>query len=293
MKKTVTMSAYAKINLFLDVKSVRADGYHNIESVMQSISLCDKVTVTVDSSDLSGTVSVSCTDPNVPVDDSNICRKAVIKFFEYCGEPVCRTEIHIEKNIPMQAGLGGGSSDAAAVIAALNNLMGVFLDSEELCNIASNVGSDVPFCIVGRTQYCTGTGDMLRPLSLLPDCKFVVAKGSESVSTAEAYKDIDSVPNIGRDDTAAAFCSGDISVIADSCENIFEKTVKLKEVDEIKDIMKQCGALCACMTGSGSAVFGIFTKNASAAGCADRLKNMGFFAVTADPLHNGVMQATV
>ena len=285
MKKTVTMCAPAKINLFLDVKELRGDGYHNIESVMQSISLCDKVTVTVDTDSSTGNITVTSLDSNVP---ANICSKAVRKFFEYCGEPVHDTDIYIEKSIPMQAGLGGGSSDAAAVIAALNNLLGVFLDSEELCNIASNVGSDVPFCIVGRTQYCTGKGDMLRPLPLLPDCKIVVAKGSGAVSTADAYKNIDSVPPLNNEKIASAFCSEDINAIAASCGNIFEKTVNLPEIGEIKGIMKECCALCSCMTGSGSAVFGIFTKNASAAGCADRLKAMGYFAAAADPVPYGV-----
>lgn len=288
MKRTVTMCAPAKINLFLDVKELRGDGYHNIESVMQSISLCDKVTVTVDTDSSTGNITVTSSDSNVPVNEDNICSKAVRKFFEYCGEPVHDTDIYIEKNIPMQAGLGGGSSDAAAVIAALNNLLGVFLDSEELCNIASNAGSDVPFCIVGRTQYCTGKGDMLRPLPLLPDCKIVVAKGSGAVSTADAYKNIDSVPPLNNEKTASAFCSEDINAIAASCGNIFEKTVNLPEIGEIKGIMKECGALCSCMTGSGSAVFGIFTKNASAAGCADRLKAMGYFAAAADPVPYGV-----
>lgn len=288
MKKTVTMCAPAKINLFLDVKELRGDGYHNIESVMQSISLCDKVTVTVDTDSSTGNITVTSLDSNVPANEDNICSKAVRKFFEYCGEPVHDTDIYIEKSIPMQAGLGGGSSDAAAVIAALNNLLGVFLDSEELCNIASNVGSDVPFCIVGRTQYCTGKGDMLRPLPLLPDCKIVVAKGSGAVSTADAYKNIDSVPPLNNEKIASAFCSEDINAIAASCGNIFEKTVNLPEIGEIKGIMKECCALCSCMTGSGSAVFGIFTKNASAAGCADRLKAMGYFAAAADPVPYGV-----
>lgn len=288
MKRTVTMCAPAKVNLYLDVTGLRGDGFHNIESVMQSISLCDKVTVTVNTGIGSGDITVSASEGNVPVNDENICFKAAQKFFEYIGEPVSPTEIYIEKNIPMQAGLGGGSSDASAVIAALNNLLGIFLDSEELCNIASNVGSDVPFCIVGRTQFCTGKGDMLRPLPLLPDCKIVVAKGSGAVSTAEAYKNIDSVSPLNNEKIASVFCSEDIDIIAKSCGNIFEETVKLPEINKIKAIMTECGALCSRMTGSGSAVFGIFTKNASPTGCADRLKAAGFFAEVAEPVPYGV-----
>ena len=126
------------------------------------------------------------------------------------------------------------------------------------------------------------------PCPCFPFFKIVVAKGSGAVSTADAYKNIDSVPPLNNEKTASAFCSEDINAIAASCGNIFEKTVNLPEIGEIKGIMKECGALCSCMTGSGSAVFGIFTKNASAAGCADRLKAMGYFAAAADPVPYGV-----
>ncbi|MCI5751132.1 MAG: 4-(cytidine 5'-diphospho)-2-C-methyl-D-erythritol kinase [Oscillospiraceae bacterium] len=290
MKKSITMSAPAKVNLYLDVKRKRADSYHDIESIMQSISLCDYVTVTIDTEEKSDRVTITCTDPNVPTGEDNICTGAVRSFFEYCGDGSCGVDIHIEKHIPMEAGLSGGSADAAAVVAALNNLTGVWLDSEELCNIGSDSGADVPFCIVGRTQYCTGRGDMLRQLSYLPDCFFVVAKGKESVSTAAAYKKIDEddIQPIDTEDIAAAFCSGNIEEIAPYCQNIFEQAVDLPEVKDIKEIMLEAGALCSVMTGSGSAVYGIFRETSDANRCADRLIGSGYFAVTALPVRAGV-----
>lgn len=288
MKHTVTVSAPAKLNLYLDVVGKRGDGYHNIESVMQSIELCDIVTVTVDTEEKSDRVTITCTDPSIPCGKDNICVKAVSEFYKYYGDEHYGVDIHIEKNIPVGAGMGGGSADAAAVAVAMNRALNTFLDSEELCNIAANIGADVPFCVVGKTQYCTETGDMLRQLSHIPDCIFVVGKGSESVSTAEAYKDIDNAEKLMTEDVAAVFCSDDINIIAENCRNIFEQTVKLPEVNEIKDIIAKSGALCSCMTGSGSAVFGIFTDGDSAAACEGTLKNMGYYAAKAMPSRMGV-----
>lgn len=288
MKKSIRMSAPAKLNLYLDVLNRRGDGYHNIESVMQAVELYDYVTVTVDTDVISDSVEITCSDPAVPLGRDNLCYKAVKEFFGYCGDDPHPVEIDIEKHIPMGAGLAGGSTDAAAAAAALNSLMGTYLDSEELCNITAKVGADVSFCLLGRTQYCTELGDTMRQLPQLPDCMFVIAKGSTSkVSTPEAYSRIDSTEPYGEEDIAARFCRDSIEEIAPECRNIFEKVIVLPEGEEIKRIMLDSGALCACMTGSGSAFFGIFTDNNAAAMCAGNLRGSGFYAECAAPARRG------
>ncbi len=282
------MSAPAKINLYLDILRKRSDGYHEIETVMQTVDLCDKVTVSVDTDEKSDRISISCTNPEIPTDENNICFKAARNFFEYCGGEIFRTDISIEKIIPSKAGLGGGSADAAAVIAALNNLLGVWLDSEELINIAAKTGADVPYCLIGKTQYCTGIGDNMRQLRALPGCRFVIAKGNESVSTGEAYLKADGISPFCGEDIAEKFCAENITDIAPYCKNLFEEALDLPEAQKIKEIMTESDALCSCMTGSGSAVFGIFKRLSAASDCAERLKAAEYTAFSVSPLNCGV-----
>ncbi len=289
MKKTVILSAPAKLNLYLDVKGTRSDGYHNIETVMQSIELCDKVTVTADTENHSGNISVSCNDPLIPQNEKNICYKAAEEFLNYCGSDGFEINISIEKNIPAGAGLAGGSADAAAVIAALNNICRSGMDSEELCNIAARTGSDVPFCLTGGTAYCTGRGDIIRRLKNLPTCVFAVGMGKEKVSTAKAYEGIDEAKPIALKNAAAVFSGETIEELVPYCGNIFEQTVILPEVDAIKGILTDSGALTAVMTGSGSAVFGIFKSYSAADCCVTRLKAEGFFGTAAYPRNKGAI----
>ena len=287
MKRSVEMSAPAKVNLYLDVTGRRADGYHNIESVMQSVSLCDAVTVSVDTGDTSGVIKVSCTDETIPADEGNICCKAARAFFDYTLAERCAVSVRIVKNIPSQAGLGGGSADAAAVIAALDRLLGTGCDAEQLCNICAGVGADVPACLLGGTLYCTGIGDIITPLPHLPGCFIVIAKGTQGISTAEAYGKIDSRGGLARNDIRSVFCSGDIRTISENCRNIFEEVTDLPEVGSIKETMLGAGALCAMMTGSGSAVFGIFDSQVRAEAAAAALKGE-FFTYIAQPVNEGV-----
>lgn len=289
MIRTAKVSAPAKLNLYLDVLKKRADGYHSIETVMQAIDLYDYITVTIDTDDKSDGIEITCTNPDVPTGDDNICAKAVKEFYKYYGDQVYAVKIHIEKNIPMGAGMAGGSADAAGVIVAMNRILDTYLDSEELCNIGANVGADVTFCIVGRTQYATDRGDMLRQLSTFPSCHFAIGKGEAVISTAEAYSRIDDVENFEAEDIAAAFCSDDIEEIAANCRNLFEAVTDLEEIADIKRIIMESGALCACMTGSGSACFGIFRDGSAAEACAASLRGDGYYGVSARPAESGVM----
>ena len=283
MKLTAEVNAPAKLNLYLDVTGKRGDNYHDIESVMQSISISDRVTVSIDKNDPSDTVKITCTDEKIPTGKENICYKAVKAYFDYTLVKPCAVEIHIEKNIPSQAGMGGGSADAAAVIAALNRLFDTFCDAEELCNICYHTGADVSACLLGGTQYCTGRGDNIVHLPDIPECAFVIGKGTHGISTAEAYKKIDASESFLREDVRSSFCSSDIKVIAENCANIFETVTDIPEIARIKEIILDAGALCACMTGSGSAVFGIFEDIKAARSAASTLRNLGFYGEAASP----------
>ena len=279
--KIQSREAYAKINLFLDVTGKREDGYHDILSVMQSVSLSD--TVTVELTD--GGFSVTSNVEGVPCDNSNIAVRAAVKFFEFTGMDT-GARIHIEKRIPMAAGLAGGSTDGAAVIMSLNELAGAGLSDGELIKIASKVGADVPFCLFGGTKITRGIGDVLELCPICPKIHVVVAIHGEGVSTPWAYGELDrmfgdfkegSTNSKKFDALMSALSSSDIRRVADSTFNIFEAVVPPVRpmVDIIKEKMLQSGALCAVMSGSGPSVYGIFDNAESAQKAAEIIRADG------------------
>jgi 4-diphosphocytidyl-2-C-methyl-D-erythritol kinase len=283
MKDSIILNAYAKINLYLDVTGKRSDGYHCIKSVMQSISLYDTVTVSKNNSD---SIRITCNDSSIPCDETNIAVKAAQKFFNETG---CffGIDIDIVKRIPSQAGLGGGSSDGAAVLTALNQLSQADLSVQKLCKIGALVGADIPFCIMGGTALCEGIGEILTPLRPLPDCYIVIAKGTAGISTKEAYNKIDMLTNKDNSDIPiqSIFNNADISKICSICYNIFEKVSDVSEITSIKEIMYRYGAQVSCMSGSGSAVFGIFTDNVRALKCTEYLKSNNYFSKLCNPVN--------
>ena len=183
---TVSQKAYAKINLFLDMESVREDGYHNIISLMQSVSLHDTVTVEY-LHDEEYAITISCSDTDVPCNEKNLAHKAARIFPINTG----RIHIHIEKTIPMQAGLAGGSADAAATLIALNELTGNKISKDELKAIGNKLGADVPFCIEMGAAIARGTGDILEKISSMPHLPIVIARKGEGMSTPAAYRSLD------------------------------------------------------------------------------------------------------
>ena len=283
----IKASAPAKINLTLDVIGKRSDGYHNIETVMQTVSLYDEITV---SEKANGEITVSCDKDGIPCDDRNIAYKAAVSFFKYTGVKNSGVHIHIKKEIPSQAGLGGGSSDGAAVILALNRLYDTRRKESELCEIGEKVGADVPFCIVGGTCHAKGTGTQLTKLRNMPKCFLVICKPDISVSTAEAYEKTDAMPPKGMKITDLAIrsiYSASMPQICATLYNDFEIALKLDEVNAVKRIMYKHKASGAAMSGSGSAVFGIFLSRRAADKCADALrKNYGEVFI-AEPIHEG------
>lgn len=268
----ITVKAPAKINLTLDVLGKRPDGYHELATVMQSIDLYDTVTLTDNDSQ---SVTVSCGYEGVPCDDSNICVKAAHRFFDYCKTDVKGVHIEIDKKIPTRAGLAGGSSDGAAVILGLNAMFNTMLKPAEMLAIGERVGADVPFCIAGGTKLCTGIGTEIKKLPSFNCEAIVICKpDSVSVSTAEAYQRVDALaPHAPyTDEMVKALYTRDIFLISSTLFNDFELALCLPEVNEIKKKMLSQKAQGAGMSGSGSAVFGIFTSKRRAQKCYDELK---------------------
>ena len=216
--------------------------------------------------------SFASSDP-IPCDERNIAYKAAKQFFEENGMSFgCR--IHIKKGIPSQAGMGGGSTDAAAVLFCLGRLTGKSI------NVPEKLGADVPFFFTGGTAYVEGIGERITPIADYSGRILVIAKGREGVSTAEAYRNIDSLE---------APVHPDAKKLAETIEeapneayewfgNLFEQAVQLAEIDDIKSVMTGKGALSAVMTGSGSAVFGLFDDEEKAAVCAEELERAGYFS---------------
>ena len=270
---TLAERAYAKINLTLDVLSRREDGYHDIRTVMQTISLCDEIEIDVDTG---RPWALTCGAAGIPCDGRNLAWKAARVFFDRLGREPGGLAIRIMKRIPSEAGLGGGSADAAAVLRALNRWADDPLSLDELCAVGAQVGSDVPFCVLCGTALAEGRGERLTKLPDAPQLQLVVCKPPLAFSTPALYKKLDSIGIRERPDTDAmirALRSGDREQIASLLCNVFEQAVSDPQIEEIKQELRSHGALGAMMTGSGSAVFGIFRCPACAKAACEALRN--------------------
>ena len=250
--------SYAKINLTLDVLSKRPDGYHNVEMIMQTVSLYDLILV--DKTEKN--ISISTNLKYLPVNEKNIAYKAALEFFKYtCITGGCKIMIH--KNIPVAAGLAGGSGNAAAVLCSLDKLYNTNLSSDELMDIASKLGADVPYCIMGGTALATGIGEILTPLPSIPKCNILMVKPPISVSTAAIYEAIDTAEIDKRPNTNAmidALAQKDLNSVAQNLSNVMGNVTETMHpiVKGIRRKMLMNGALGAVMSGSGPTVFGIF-----------------------------------
>ena len=272
---TLYEGAFAKLNLTLDVLGKREDGYHDLQSVMQGISIRDDVEIDI------GTGKpwkLLCSVEGIPTDERNLAWKAAKVFFDTIKKDPDGLEIRILKRIPMEAGLGGGSADAAAVLRALNQHYGNPLSILALAELGAQVGSDVPFCVLCGTAMVEGRGERLRKLPDMPKCVFVVCKPDFSVSTPELYKKIDSVAIARRPDNKAmesALLAGDLQKVAENLWNVFDPVVTQDhlELNYIKSIFNSYGALGFQMTGSGSACFAIMPTFEDAAVVCNMLKD--------------------
>ncbi len=274
MNKTQVL-AYAKLNLSLDVIARREDGYHDLRMVMQTVRLADTLTLTT-SEDTS--VSV-CTDLHyLPNDERNLAAVAYRKFKEATGWSGVGCSIEINKQIPVCAGMAGGSSDAAAVLRALNEWSGLNLTPVELAKIGERVGSDVPYCVLGGTALAEGRGEKLTVLPNMPDCYIVICKPAFPISTPELFGSLDCRKIRCRPDTEGimnALSAGDLDGIAHRLYNVFEDVLTDRrgaEIAEIKSEMISGGALGAAMSGTGPTVFGLFREEDKARAIYNALK---------------------
>ena len=288
-----TERANAKINLYLNVVGRRENGYHNIVSLMQSVSMCDLVTVAFKPSAHTSIRLTASGNDAMPTDCRNLAWRAAELFLSQVGRSG-EVTVSIEKHIPMAAGLAGGSSDAAAVLRALNRLCGAPLSTEELCALGARLGADIPFCIVGGCALVTGIGEGLESLPDMPEVPLVVACMGEGVSTPWAYGRLDELYDgfskaDGSDTRYQAILSafGD-GRVNDACEgfyNLFEEVVPSVQpyVDRIKAVMDAGGAIRSMMSGSGPSVFGVFPSTETATLAARELQKMGASAFVCHP----------
>ena len=273
LPRHVEEKACAKVNLTLSVGEKRPDGYHEVETVMTGVGLHDTVTLYRNAGPWD---KLECDPPVTERAGDNLCMKALRVFFEEFGPKKDFVTIRLEKTIPTQAGLGGGSSDAAAVLRALRTLYAPQMIDGQLEEMAARLGSDVPFFIRGGTALATGRGEKLAALPDMPPCWLVIVKPEESHSTAAMYAAIDSAPQRVSGDSRAVregLEKGDLSAVAAGLGNDFQQVLpEDSAVPAIVEALRQRGVLNAQMTGSGSAVFGLFRRREEAEAAAETLK---------------------
>ena len=283
---TIEIKAYAKLNLSLDVLGKLPGGYHEVRTVMQTASLCDDIRIELNES---GAISVRTNFGFLPRDERNIAAKAARAFFDAAAMPGRGAELTLKKRIPVGAGLGGGSADAAAVLRGLNELTGAGFSAAQLEALGGTLGSDVPFCVRGGTALGEGVGEKLRPAPQIPACSFVICKPRFSIRTPELFQKIDSRRSRIHPDTDGLLDSmraGDAAGMARRMYNVFEDVLprRCSEIGDIKHALLDAGALGAVMSGTGSAVFGVFPDRACAAAVAETLRKSYRECFAAEPV---------
>jgi len=270
------INAPAKINLSLDVLKKRDDGYHELKMIMQSVSLYDEINIEIDDK-----ISINSNKKNIPLDNRNLAWKAAELFFEYTGvSGGCK--IYIEKNIPDGAGLGGGSSDAAAVLKALNDIYNTNLTDEQLQKIAIKIGADVPFFIIGGTCLAEGIGEKLTKIENKLNPYVIIYKPDFSISTKWVYENLNLAckPQFNIDEIIDDLKNGNISFSNKIFNWLEEVSIhEYPEISNIKNNMKSLGADGVLMSGSGSSVFGIFFDEIKAKQAFLKLEKNNIFLV--------------
>ncbi len=281
--------AYAKINLALDVIRKREDGYHDVCMIMQNLDLYDTLTFTVENintpqktcsseanSDNQPQITITTNKEGIPTDERNLIYKAIQLMFDKY-DIKAKIHVNLEKNIPVEAGMAGGSTDCAATLHAVNELFNLNLETQTLMELGVKLGADVPFCVLAKTALSEGIGEVLTPITGLFNCYVLVVKPPIGVSTATVYKnlkinELDHHPDVPG--MVVALTLGDLEQISSRMENVLESvTVNLHpEIEQLKTIMKENGALNAIMSGSGPTVFGLFTSKELAENAASVIR---------------------
>lgn len=279
---SITVNAPCKINLSLDIVKRLPNGYHEMNMVMQSVSLSDTLTLSLKKG--SGQITMDCVlsaqNAALACDESNIAVRCARAFLAETGLSLSENDLHIHlvKNIPMMAGLGGGSADGAAVLYGLNVLLGANLSLQQLENIGVKIGADIPFCVRGGTLQAQGIGEVFTALSPMPDIPIVIVKPRFGISTKDAFGRCDSLSyrHAEVDKMIGALQAQNPAQIADSLQNVFEELCSPKEaqnLQQIHDLLKNHGAQNSLLSGSGSAVFGLFQDEETAKACVEALSS--------------------
>ncbi len=283
----ITVKASAKINLSLDIEGVRKDGYHLLNTVMQSVSLYDYINIDTDGKG----ISLSGNLKYVPYNEKNIAYKAAKLFFDLVKEEP-HVKIDLIKHIPVCAGMGGGSSNAAAVLLGLNKAFGDPIAKETLCKSSVSLGADVPFFFYGGTKQCKGIGEKITDIPSMPQCPIVILKDKTGVSTAAAFSAFDKNPKAtsNTENIIAAIENKDLSSLGNSLGNaLYDNSAGLcPQITKNIEILKSFGAY-SCMTGSGSAVFGLFESNEQANKAFNECKGNHDNTVLCAPTENSIL----
>ena len=283
-KQSVTVIAPAKLNLSLDVRGLLPNGYHDLDMVMQAITLREQLTLR-----RSANLTVRMPGSSVPVNDKNTAVKAALAFFHYTGL-LAGVDITIRKTTPVRAGMGGGSADAAGVLVGLDELYDARLSMSELCALGAGIGADVPFALMGGTCRVQGVGDLMKALPPCPPCWFVVVMPSVGVSTPEAFARYDTMGSPVHPDCQAqedAIRAGDLKALCAAAGNALEHCSGAEETPAICALLNAKGALTSQMTGSGAAVFGVFEEEVQARAACDALQKQYDKVYLAQPDHGG------
>lgn len=284
----LTVLAPAKVNLALDVVGVRPNGYHDLDMVMQALTLCERITL-----EKAETLSLTLPGSDLPADDSNIALKAARAFFQYTALEA-GARITVEKNTPVQAGMGGGSADAAGVLFGLNELyadkLPRKLSMSELLALGDPLGADVPFALLGGTCRVQGIGNLLCALPPMPNCGMVVIMPEQGVSTPAAFQAFDAVESPWHPDVPgldAALRKGDFAGVCAAAGNALEAVGSNSDTPAIKQALMKSGAKTALMTGSGAAVFGLYDSLGEADKAAEQLRQTYRRVYVTAPLPSG------
>ena len=280
----------AKINLMLDILKRLENGYHSLFMIMQSVDLYDTITV---EKNTENKIIIKCDTEGVPCNEKNIAYKCAKAFFNACNIQEQGITIIIEKNIPISAGTAGGSADGAGVLYCLNKIYNINLSQNELCEIGSKVGADIPFSLTGGTAIALNTGDVIAPVKNLSECYIVLCKPEQDVSTPEAYAQFDALNRVRHLDRVSmidAVASGDYEKICTHCGNVFEQAVEVPKRPHIKGIMRKCGADACCMSGSGPTVFGLFSDKEKAEDCYNKLAKKYDSVYICKPANSGIIE---
>ncbi len=274
--KEITRQAYGKINLGLDVLGKREDGYHTVRMIMQTVELHDTLDF---KENATGEITMTCDNETLPVDDNNLCIRAAKLLKDEFGFEG-GVDIHLKKRIPIAAGMAGGSTDAATVLKAVNEIFELGLSKKELMKRGVTLGADIPYCIMGGTALAEGIGEKLTRLSPMPSVPVLIAKPPVNVSTGKVYGALDSLETYDHPNIDALIHSieyEDILGIAPKMGNVLADVTMpmVPEIAEIVDFMESHGAVRAMMTGSGPTVFGIFEDNDEMEKCREALEGLG------------------